>query len=99
MKSRHSDDWFVPVRSVGAAATLQTGRLPEGPRVGIAFTTLAHLRAATGPRQEWLRMDEETLHEVLAPLGVTRIQLDPVLVGPDVGSSQPSYPAQPAFVH
>ena len=67
--------------------------------MGIAFTTLAHLRAATGPRQEWLRMDEATLHDVLAPLGVTRIQLDPVLVGPDVEGSQPSYPAQPAFVH
>ena len=67
--------------------------------MGIAFTTLAQLRAATGPRQEWLRMGEETLHEVVTPLGVGRIQLDPVLVGPDVRSSQPSYPAQPAFVH
>ena len=77
---------------------LQTGRLPDGRRVGIAFSTLAQLRAATGPRQEWMRLTEETLREMLAPLGVTRIQLDPVLVGPDV-ALQASYPAEPAFVH
>ena len=45
-----------------------------------------------------MRLTEETLREMLAPLGVTRIQLDPVLVGPDV-ALQASYPAQPAFVH
>ena len=47
-------------------------------------------------------MDPNTLHEVLAPLGISRIQLDPVLVGPDVGSrtrSEASYPGEPAFVH
>ncbi|WP_328522303.1 SAV_915 family protein [Kribbella sp. NBC_00359] len=101
MKPRHSLDWFVPVHSTGAAAALQTGRLPDGRRVGIAFTTLAKLRAATGPRQEWMRLTEAALRETLAPLGVTRIQLDPVLVGPDV-SSRPSempHPGQPAFVH
>ena len=98
MKPRHSLDWFVPVRSTGAAAALQTGRLPDGRRVGIAFTTLVQLRAATGPRQEWMRLTESALREMLAPLGVTRIQLDPVLVGPDV-ALQASYPGQSAFVH
>ena len=79
---------------------LQTGRLPDGRRVGIAFITLAQLRAASGPRQEWMRLREDTLRELLADLGVTRIQLDPVLVGPDVSSaSEPSYPGQAAFVH
>ena len=77
---------------------MQTGRLPDGRRVGIAFTTLGQLRAATGSRQEWMRLTESALREMLAPLGVTRIQLDPVLVGPDV-ALQASYPGQAAFVH
>ncbi|WP_410788296.1 SAV_915 family protein [Kribbella sp. C-35] len=95
MKPRHTTDWFVPVHSVGDIAAPQMGRLPDGCRVGIAFTTLANLRVASGPRQEWMRLTEEALRETLAPLGVTRIQLDPVLVGPDL---QPAYPAEPALV-
>ncbi|MFI7062572.1 SAV_915 family protein [Kribbella sp. NPDC050124] len=86
MRPRHCAGWFVPVRSTDGIAVLQTGRLPDGPRVGIAFTTLALLRAATGPRQEFVRQSEEALRDLLAPRGITRIQLDPVLVGPDVRS-------------
>ncbi|MEV5966844.1 SAV_915 family protein [Kribbella sp. NPDC051952] len=98
MKPRHSLDWFVPVHSAGDIASLQTGRLPDGRRVGIAFTTLAQLRAASGPRQEFMRLTEADLREMLAPLGVIRIQLDPVLVGPDVRLQAP-YPAESALVH
>jgi hypothetical protein len=58
---------------------LQTGRLPDGLRVGIAFSTLAGLRAASGA-QEWMRMTEDGLHDLLEPLGIERIQLDPTLV-------------------
>lgn len=80
MSTRHTVDWFIPVRSRGDIATLQTGRLPSGSRVGVAFTTLAQLRAATSPRQEWLRTSEDGLRDLLAPLGITRIQLDPAVV-------------------
>jgi hypothetical protein len=66
---------------------MQVGRRPDGIRVGIAFTSLELLRAASGPRQDWMRLYEDSLRELLAPLGVTVIQLDPVLVGPDVGTS------------
>lgn len=58
---------------------MQTGRLPDGLRVGIAFSTLAGLQAASGP-QEWMRMTEDALHDLLDPLGIKRIQLDPTLV-------------------
>lgn len=98
MKPRHTADWFVPVHSAGDIGALQTGRLPDGRRVGIAFTTLANLRAASGPRQEFMRLTEEALREMLAALGVIRIQLDPVLVGPDV-RLQTSHPAESALVH
>jgi hypothetical protein len=59
---------------------LQVGRRPDGRRVGIAFSSLELLRAATGPRQDWLRLHEDVLRETLAELGVTTIQFDPVLV-------------------
>ncbi|MGW6283045.1 SAV_915 family protein [Kribbella sp. NPDC055071] len=94
MKPRHCLDWFVPVHSAGDVGAPQIGRLPDGRRVGIAFTTLANLHAASGPHQEWMRLTEEGLREMLLPLGVTRIQLDPSLVG-----LQASQPAQPALVH
>jgi hypothetical protein len=58
---------------------VQTGRLPDGRRVGIAFSTLAGLRTASGV-QEWMRLSEDALRDLLEPLGITRIQLDPALV-------------------
>lgn len=45
-----------------------------------------------------MRLTEEDLREMLAPLGVIRIQLDPVLVGPDV-RLQAAHPAESALVH
>jgi hypothetical protein len=79
VSTRHTVDWFVPVRSTGDIATLQTGRLPDGLRVGIAFTTLDRLRAAAGV-QEFMRLSEEALHDMLTPIGISRIQLDPTMV-------------------
>ncbi|WP_325024635.1 SAV_915 family protein [Kribbella sp.] len=82
---------FVPTRMAGAwdVVALQIGRRPDGLRVGIAFSSLELLRAASGPRQDWVRMHEDSLRETLAELGVTVIQFDPVLVGADVGASAP----------
>ncbi len=65
---------------------LQAGRRPDGVRVGVAFSTLKLLREATGPRQDWVRMHEDDLRELLAQGGVHVIQFDPVLVGPEVGA-------------
>jgi hypothetical protein len=78
---------FVPTRMAGAwdVVALQVGRRPDGVRVGIAFSSLELLRAASGPRQDWLRLHEDSLRELLADLGVSVIQFDPVLVGPDIG--------------
>ncbi len=76
----------MPTRTAGAldVVALHLGRRPDGVRVGIAFTSLTLLRAASGPRQDWLRMHEDNLRELLAQLGISLIQFDPVLVGPDV---------------
>ncbi|GAA1524316.1 hypothetical protein GCM10009741_27170 [Kribbella lupini] len=82
---------FVPTRTAGApdVVAIQIGRRPDGVRVGIAFSSLAALRAASGPRQDWVRMDERELRGLLVQLGVQVIQLDAALIGPDVGATTP----------
>jgi hypothetical protein len=80
---------FVPVRrSTAGTVTPLTARLPQGPRVGIAFTSLQALQAASRPGQDWIRLGEAVLHGLLGPLGIGRIQVDPVLIVADL--SQPT---------
>jgi hypothetical protein len=80
---------FVPVRrsSLGTLTPL-TARLPQGPRAGIAFTSLEALQTATRPGQDWIRLAQPALRALLHPLGIERIQVDPVLITADV--SQPA---------
>jgi hypothetical protein len=79
-----SHTYCVPVRAVDDAATLvvKTGRLPRGQRVGIAFTAPDRLAAAMGHDQRWITLSASALRAMLAPLGVTGIQVDPILVAP-----------------
>jgi hypothetical protein len=60
--------------------SLRCGHLPTGERVGIAFTTEARLTAVMGAGQPWIHLSERAMEEMLAPLGITRIQVDPGLV-------------------
>jgi hypothetical protein len=80
---------FVPVRrsSLGTLTPL-TARLPQGPRVGIAFTSVEALQTASLPGQDWIRLAQPALRALLRPLGIERIQVDPVLIAADV--SQPA---------
>jgi hypothetical protein len=74
--------FFVPVRiSKVGTLTLKIGRLRSGERVGLAFTTQAALALTFGPAQQWVRLDREALEEMLEPLGVEHIRIDPHLVG------------------
>ena len=59
---------------------LRCGRLATGERVGIAFTTKARLAGVMGADQPWIHLNDRTMKAMLAPLGVTRIQVDPSLV-------------------
>jgi hypothetical protein len=70
--------YLVPVRT-SAANTLavRTGRLPSGERVGLAFTSEARLLLTLGPAQEWIHLACDALRELLAPLGVRHVQVDP----------------------
>jgi hypothetical protein len=73
---------FVPVHgaargaSQGGTLALRTGRLSSGQRVGLAFTSEAALLLTLGPCQHWIRLDEDTLRDMLAPLGITSIRVD-----------------------
>ena len=70
--------FFVPVHA-GASGTLalRTGRLASGQRTGLAFTSQELLISALGPRQQWARLCEQALRDMLTPLGVHHISVDP----------------------
>lgn len=75
---------YIPVHPTHLATVVHTGHLPTGERVGIAFTTLEHLTTAMGDHQPWTRLAEPALRSMLLPLGIRRIQVDPLLVAPDI---------------
>jgi hypothetical protein len=70
--------FFVPARTSKAGTlALQTGRLLTGERVGLAFTSEAFLLLTLGPSQQWIRLDRGALQDMLAPLGVKHVRVDP----------------------
>jgi type III secretion system (T3SS) SseB-like protein len=70
--------FFVPVQAGQAGAlALRTGRLPSGERVGLAFTSETALSQTLGPAQQWIHLAAPALAEMLAPLGVGHIRIDP----------------------
>ncbi len=73
--------YFVPVHGTASAPqgtlALRTGRLRSGERIGLAFTCEASLLLTLGPCQQWIRLDEEALFDMLTPLGVEHIRVDP----------------------
>jgi hypothetical protein len=73
---RHT--FFVPVRTSKAGTlALQTGRLLTGERIGLAFTSEATLLLTLGPSQQWIRLDADALKDMLAPLAVEHVRVDP----------------------
>ena len=83
-----ADTFFIPVRESKAGTfALQTGRLRTGERVGLAFTTEASLLLTMGSSPQWVRLDRQALKDMLAPLGVRHIRVDPVLVRSGVARS------------
>ncbi|MEU6203795.1 SAV_915 family protein [Micromonospora musae] len=86
------DTYVVPVRTTPGrqALAVRTGRLPQGQRVGLAFTDPERLARAMGADQEWTRLCESALRSMLRPLGIDRIQVDPLLVAPPVRPEAPT---------
>ena len=74
---------YVPVRTSGAGVlALRTGRLESGERTGLAFTSLDTLARTLGPAQQWVSLGEEPLRDMLAPLGIRQLRVDPLPFGP-----------------
>jgi len=69
---------------------LRCGRLPTGERAGIAFTTEGQLAGVMGAGQPWIHMSGQAMKEMLAPLGVTRIQVDPGLIATSLPVAVPA---------
>ena len=71
---------FVPVHaSQSGTLALRTGRLASGQRIGLAFSSEASLLSALGLRQQWIRLGEQALRDMLTPLGVDHMRVDPHL--------------------
>ncbi len=69
---------FVPVHETRSGTlALCTARLVSGQRVGLAFTSEALLLSAEGPGQHWIRLHEQAMHDMLAPIGVDQIRVNP----------------------
>jgi diaminopimelate decarboxylase len=73
-----SDTFLVPVRTSNAGVlALRTGRLLTGERVGLAFTSEAGLLLAMGPSQQWVRLGYGAMRDMLNPLGIKHVRIDP----------------------
>jgi hypothetical protein len=79
---RRPDPLFVPVRvSHSGVICLRTGRLASGLAVGLAFSSQASLLAVFGTQQRWALICERALLDMLAPLGIDHLRIDPMLAG------------------
>jgi hypothetical protein len=87
--------FFVPIRTSKAGTlALQTGRLLTGERIGLAFTSEASLLLTLGPSQQWIRLDGDALKDMLAPLGVEHVRVDPRPAG-ELASGGPLHERRP----
>jgi hypothetical protein len=69
---------LVPVRTAAAGTlALRIGRLSSGERTGLAFTCQDALVRALGPSQQWTNLSWEALLDMIAPLGIEHIRVDP----------------------
>jgi hypothetical protein len=97
---RVADTFFVPVReSRGGTLALRTGRLRSGERVGLAFTTEDSLLLTLGSSRRWARLGGQALRDMLAPLGVRHVLVDPVPSRSPARQGKESDIAIPIAVH
>ncbi|MGW8992928.1 SAV_915 family protein [Streptomyces zhihengii] len=83
----------VPVRPGVHGCAARLFRTPVGERTAVAFTGPARLRAALGATHHWIPLSESALRALVAPLGVTRLTLDPQLTAPAPAPVAPFVPA------
>jgi hypothetical protein len=90
--------FIVPVKTSKAGTlALRTGRLSSGERIGLAFTSEASFLLAMGPSQRWVKLGEQALRAMLAPLGVDHFRVDPHPIG-ELGRHDMTWHAQEMYV-
>ncbi|MEU9075971.1 SAV_915 family protein [Kitasatospora sp. NPDC048538] len=80
--------WHVPVTVSGTGGTtaLRLFRLRDGRRCAVGFSSPEALAALLGPAQPYTEVAEPALRDLVAPLGVDTLVLDPRLVAPPVAA-------------
>jgi hypothetical protein len=69
---------LIPVRTTAAGTlVLRFGRLPSGKLTGLAFTSEDSLVRTLGPSQQWTDLSWKALLDMLTPLGVEHVSVDP----------------------
>jgi hypothetical protein len=72
---------LVPVRSGRCGSTaVRTGRLPDGRRVGLAFSSPAALAEVFGPDQEWIPLNVRVARAMFVDAGAPEMRVDAHLV-------------------
>ncbi|POX43491.1 hypothetical protein C3486_00775 [Streptomyces sp. Ru73] len=80
---------YVPVRPGPLGCATRLCRTPLGCRTAVGFTTADRLVAALGPGVDWIRLAEPALRALVAPLGVTRVTVDPRFAAPNPHAARP----------
>ncbi|MGW1147060.1 SAV_915 family protein [Streptomyces sp. NPDC002454] len=84
---------FVPARTGPGGCTARLFRTPLGERTAVGFTSAARLVEVLGPGTAYVRLAVPALRALVAPVGVRRLTVDPVLVARPVGPATGPGPA------
>ena len=81
---------LVPVRTTAAGTlALRIGRLSSGEHTGLAFTSEASLVRTLGRAQPWTDLSWGALLDMLEPLGIEHVRVDPDPDGRPQADSSP----------
>ncbi|MFI6938810.1 SAV_915 family protein [Streptomyces sp. NPDC050418] len=82
---------FVPVRPGPAGCAARVFRTPLGFRTAVAFTSPQLLTSLLGAHHPYIRLAEPALRALTAPLGVTRLTVDPLFSAPRAGRHEHAF--------
>ena len=72
----------VPVRPGPSGCAVRLFRTPLGERTAVGFTSGHRLSATLGAGHPSIRLSEPALRALAAPLGVSRVTVDPLFTAP-----------------
>ncbi|MEU1372632.1 SAV_915 family protein [Streptomyces triculaminicus] len=93
-----ADTLYVPVRPCPCGFVLRVFRTPLGGRTAVAFTSRRLLTDCLGRDVPSVRLALPAVRALAAPLGVSRVRVDPQLTAPAARpSGEDAPPVLPAF--